>query len=401
MRLSCVQAKQSGSDIEIAASVGETKLWYRVPAAFGDQVRAGPFLVAGLMPAMARNEELEVCPGTEISPRLYRALPKIQQILHAWVPALHEIEVKANCGSPAPSRPGAACFFSGGVDSAYTYLKHADELTHLILIHGLDIPHEDDASFARALEPAREVADRYGKQLVTVRTNAREFCKANGLTMILFHGALLASVSLLLGFGRNYIPASQTYDDLEPWGSHALLDPLWSTEASEIVYDGGEARRVDKVAEVARHPELLASLRVCSAGTGANCGACEKCLLTMTALRLVGAHTSAFSALDLDRLRKLKVTLDNLEYFIEMWDVARQTGDRELERLLDRSLHHFEARQIFKRADAIFLGGAVRRLLGGMREKPKQSPLLRPEDPTNGNGNGAKALRMWRMRTFR
>src|SRR5512133_1200202 len=101
MRLGCVQAKQFGSEIEIAASVGDTRLWYRVPAAFGDQVRAEPFLVAGILPAMARGEALEVSSAIGISPRLSASLPKVQQILHAWIPALQKIDVKATCSSPA------------------------------------------------------------------------------------------------------------------------------------------------------------------------------------------------------------------------------------------------------------------------------------------------------------
>lgn len=401
MRLTSVHAEPLGPEIEVAAIVGESTLWYRIPAAFADQVRPEAFLVAGLMPSMASGETLEVSADLRISPRLFGSIPKIQHILHAWVPALQTVDVRANCGLPAPARAGAACFFSGGVDSAYTYLKHAHELTHLVLIHGLDICHDDDASFSRALDPVRDLAQRLGKTLVPVRTNAREFCKTNGLTMILFHGSLLASVSLLLGFGRNYIPASQAYDDLAPWGSHALLDPLWSTEASEIIYDGGEARRIEKVAAVAQHPELLSSLRVCSRGTGANCGECDKCLLTLTALRLVGARTPAFPTLNLDRLKKVKVNLDNLEYFVEMWEVAKQAGDLRIQKLLDNSLHRFEAKQILKRADAVFLRGTVRRLVEGLREKPKQAPLLRPEDPIHTNGNGARALRLWRTRAFR
>ncbi len=401
MRLSSVHEKTTASEVEISGSFGETRLWFRVPAGLGDQVRPNPFIVAGLMPAMLKGEPLEVSPEYTISPRLLASLPKIQHILHAWIPALQIVEVLATPGVPVPGRAGAACFFSGGVDSAYTYLKHADEITHLVLIHGLDIHHDDDKAFSRALRPVSQIAERLGKSLITVRTNAREFCKANGLTMLLFHGALLGSVSLLLGFQRNFIPASQTYDDLEPWGSHALLDPLWSTEASEVIYDGAEARRIDKVREVAQHADLLQSLRVCSTGTGANCGQCEKCVLTSTALRLVGASTPAFPKLDLDRLKGLKINLDNLEYFVEMSEVAGQIGDRELQNVLDASLRRFEAKLILKRADAVFFGGAVRRLLGGMREKPAHPPLLRPEDPTNGTSNGARALRVWRTRTLR
>jgi hypothetical protein len=380
MYLDCVESKQIGQEIELSAIIGETRLWYRVPGLFAGRVRAEAFLVSALMPAMARGESLELSTQICISPRLLKSIPKIQEILHAWNPALRKIAVRTNSGAPAPSRPGAACFFSGGVDSAYTYLKHANEITHLVLIHGLDIPPDDEASFSQALVQSRDLAARLGKTLVPVRTNAREFCKANGLTMILFHGALLASVSLLLGFEHNYVPASQTYDDLDPWGSHALLDPLWSTESSEIIYDGGEARRIDKVRAVVEDPRLLASLRVCPGnGGGSNCGKCEKCLLTMTALRLVDATTPAFPKLSMERLRKLAVNFDSLEYYLEMYEVAQQVGDSAVEKSLRSALRRFEVKQILKRTDAVLLGGSMRRLLSAVRGKATAPALLRPD----------------------
>ncbi len=219
--------------------------------------------------------------------------------------------------------------------------------------------------------------------MVVVQTNAREFCNAGGLTMVLFHGALLASVSLLLGFERNFIAASHTYDDLEPWGSHALLDPLWSTENCEIVYDGGEARRIDKVREIVRRPKLLACLRVCANDArGQNCGVCEKCIRTMTELRLVGASSPAFPVLDPRQLRSLRISFDNLVYYVEACEVAQRIGDKEVYEPLHRALRRFEIRQLAKRGDAVLLGGMMRRVLEFVRPAPKQAPLLRLYNPT-------------------
>ena len=39
-----------------------------------------------------------------------------------------------------------------------------------------------------------------------------------------------------------------TYAHLGPLGSHPLLDPLWSSEDVELVHDGCEATRLDKLA---------------------------------------------------------------------------------------------------------------------------------------------------------
>ena len=79
-----------------------------------------------------------------------------------------------------------------------------------------------------------------------------------------------------------------------------MLDPLWSTEASEIVYDGAEATRAQKVMNCLCHSELaMRSLRVClSADDRYNCGRCEKCLRTMIPLYVAGClgKSTAFPA---------------------------------------------------------------------------------------------------------
>ncbi len=69
-----------------------------------------------------------------------------------------------------------------------------------------------------------------------------------------------------------------------------MLDPLWSTEATEIVYDGAEATRAQKVMNCLCHSELARqSVRVClSADDHYNCGRCEKCLRTMIPFYVAG-----------------------------------------------------------------------------------------------------------------
>jgi hypothetical protein len=78
---------------------------------------------------------------------------------------------------------------------------------------------------------------------------------------------------------------------MEPHGSHPLLDPLFRTEEMELVHDGGEADRDEKVERIASHESVAKHLRVCWRNTdGAyNCGRCEKCLRTMLSLLAVGA----------------------------------------------------------------------------------------------------------------
>src|SRR5207302_11088078 len=78
---------------------------------------------------------------------------------------------------------------------------------------------------------------------------------------------------------------------VRPWGAHPLVDPRWSTEAVDVVHDGCEANRIEKIRrQIASSPLALQSLRVCWRGDSAsyNCGECPKCLRTMLALHLAG-----------------------------------------------------------------------------------------------------------------
>ena len=40
---------------------------------------------------------------------------------------------------PVDRASGVACFFSGGLDSFHTHLKHREEVTHIIFVYGFDI----------------------------------------------------------------------------------------------------------------------------------------------------------------------------------------------------------------------------------------------------------------------
>jgi hypothetical protein len=254
---------------------------------------AEPFLAGALPVAMKLGLPLHV--EEPISAQLLASIPSIQAIYHAWNPDWRVIPVSAE--SPQPTPPGGggvASFFSGGVDSFYTLLKHLDEIDALIFIHGFDIPLDNTSLRARVSAAVREVAAAFAKPLIEVETNLKQFVVRH-VPWEYAHGALLAGVALLLSprFSRIYIAASEFYGMAVrvPWGSHPLLDPLWTTERTTIVHDGCEATRMDKVARIARSEVALRWLRVCWENPNGeyNCGRCGKCLRTMVALRIVGA----------------------------------------------------------------------------------------------------------------
>ncbi len=266
------------------------EVWYQVaegPLARG----AETFLAAALTPAMKVGGGLHLT-GT-VSPRLSASIPKIQDIFHTWYPDFKKVavDVETKRVQLSPSARGVGCFFSGGVDSFYTLLKHKEEITKLIFVHGFDIRLDDIPLRAKVSQVLREVAFEFRKPLIEVETNVRAFSDRY-VGWEEYHGSALASVALLLSphFRKVYIAATTSYLTLFPWGSHPLLDPLWSTDDMEIVHDGCEAIRIEKVAHISSCDIALKSLRPCwlNPGGAYNCGQCVKCIRTMTALRAVG-----------------------------------------------------------------------------------------------------------------
>ena len=245
-----------------------------------------------LLPAMRAGSPLEL--PEPVSPRLLSALPRIQDIYHAWDRDRFE-RVAVRAGKRREQKtpaPGVGCLFSGGLDSFYTLLKHRDEVRHLIFADGYDIPLQDTARRERAVSVARKVADELDKTLIEVHTDLQLFTRDVGLMWQLYHGAALAAVALFFQdrLGRVLIPASFSYADLFPWGSHPILDPLWSTEQTAIEHSGCEATRVEKAGYVSAYPVAMRNLRVCTSHhADYNCGHCEKCLRTMMNLRAAGA----------------------------------------------------------------------------------------------------------------
>lgn len=266
--------------------------------------------VAGLLlVAMAAGEDLHV--DAPLDPAFKGHLDTIQDVYTTWTDGLHRVNVVdggAEDGHSGGEHSGAesgssaqrktAAFFSGGVDSFYTLLKHREDIDALIFVHGFDLKLTDRDLRSAVSQKLQEVADAYGMQLVEVETTLREFTERKRMTprfanWSLSHGSALASVAHVLSnqFQRIYVPATHTYSDVIPWGSHPLLDPQWSSGGLQIVYDGAEANRLQKCEAIAQHPVALNTLRVCWKNPGGeyNCGRCEKCVRTMLMLKSLGA----------------------------------------------------------------------------------------------------------------
>jgi hypothetical protein len=361
---------------ELSAAVDGLKVWFRLLADARPAERVDPFVPSALLAAMATGEPLEIAPEAPVSTRLLQGIQRAQDILHSWNPELKRIPLRA-AHAPAPAkRREVAAFLSCGVDSLYTAGKHGKEISRLLLIQGLEISLRNTGLFEQACRAARVFAHETGRTVVPVQTNLRQLADAHRLDIHLFHGPLLAGVALAAGHHRTYIPSSLTYAHLVPWGSHALLDTLWSTETCELVHDGAEAPRTEKLAVVAQSPIALRVLRVCLADAETyNCGRCEKCLGAMVTLQLLGARSQTLPPLTAKAAWRRVADDDdaNLQANLEL---AVRVGNRPIARALRACLRRQRLRRLARDADQILLGGRVRRAYRWVRAVPPAPPLI-------------------------
>lgn len=179
-----------------------------------------------------------------------------------------------------------------------------------IFVNGFDIAEGtrggEEAVFERAAESLRPVAAAAGVELLLVRTNVRNlYVRPRGgrtdFWSQWYHGAGLAAVAHALSgrIDRAIIASSLCPENLEPWGSHPLLDPNWGSSRVEVAHDLLFSR-LEKVRVVAEWPPALRNLRVCleNLPDPLNCCRCLLCVTTMTHLFLAGKLDAAEAFVD-------------------------------------------------------------------------------------------------------
>ena len=369
-----------GSVTSVTAAVAERVLEFRLPAGHLVTDRAEPFLAATLIPAMKAGAALEL--PTAISPTLLRNVVTIQDIWTSWDRSLGRVPVSAGAaaGGEPPRGNGVAAFFSGGVDSFYTALKHRDDISALVFVHGFDVPLVNAELRSSISSALRTAAADLGKPLIEVETNLRTFSERYAPWSERYHGSALAAVALLLApmFRRFYIPGSFPYSYLEPWASHPLLDPLWSTASLEIVHDGCEASRLEKVRAIRSSDSALRTLRVCwEDPRGArNCGHCEKCLRTMVNLELTGGLRDCPTfdrPLDLGAVARVPVPDACARMFIE--ENLRACDELGGRPRLARALRASLSRTYYRGIGPLFRGDLAGRVSRRLRRLTGRRPL--------------------------
>ena len=319
MLITNIQLQTRGKKVTLSAEMifhksTPTEVYFTTDKKYKSYITAdgSPFLAAALLPCMKRGESIHV-DGT-ISEQLYRNTQKIMNLVLGWNLGLKRITITATKIKKDASKPKyAGTFFSGGVDSFYTYLKHRRSISHFILIHGFDIELKNTILFKKVLKNVEAIAKEAKTKVIAVETNITSVIESK-LIWDYSHGGALAAVAMM--FRRSlkdvYISSAVRKDQLFPYGTHPDLDPLWSTENQAIHHDGTEYTRFEKVLKrISKSPLALKHLRVCNQNIKGsyNCSKCFKCLVTMIQLESAGVleKVPTFShALDLDKVRAMR-----------------------------------------------------------------------------------------------
>lgn len=207
------------------------------------------------------------------------------------------------------------CLFSGGVDACTTALRHLQEPMILMSVWGsADHPLDDWQGWEMHERNLIEIANNFGKQLITLRSNFYTFIdnwgnlnrliKASGESWWhgFQHGIGLISLAAPIAFLQNvrtvYIAASFTKGEKVTCASDPTIDNNLKFNNTNVVHDGYELTRQEKVAYlVHKAGDIRIPMHVCLRpyqNEQNNCCKCEKCYRTILAILAEGGNPANF-----------------------------------------------------------------------------------------------------------
>lgn len=347
MRIKDITISESAAGATVAANAVWDKpslppervyFTYRDTPASALAAPSDAFAASMLVPCMAVGEDVVV--DEPVSTRLQNGARIVVDIFLSWRRGgpyrTRLIAPAADRSALAPTEV-AACF-SGGADSFFTILRRPDVTTLMTLV-GYDMRHEQRPVFESFLPRLASAAERLGRRMIVVDTNVYEVGRrflGNGS----HHGAVLAGAALGLSgtLRRLYIPGSWSYRMMRPQGSHPFIDPLWSTESLEVVHDGPEYCKIERVLAIAESDVALDTLRVCFRRPELyNCCRCEKCVLVALTLHHAGTlnRCKTLSLPPLPRLRRMLISPDWMPRFAMIRDLL---DDGDVKRAVSRAM---------------------------------------------------------------
>ncbi|MDO8348506.1 MAG: hypothetical protein Q7S85_11510 [Rugosibacter sp.] len=331
----------------------EFRLWVDVPEKYADGLSktGNPWLVAMLPMAAALGEDIEL--PLPVDALLLENCLGVLAIWNAWYPELHQIALHCPVKGFEPSCAikKTAAFFSGGIDSYFTIARRmpgnpygipaVGALDDLLTVWGFDVRAHEENQFMQLEKMLLESSRQLKLNHLCIRTNLRDMEKHipfKDMWRRLGQCAGLGFISLSMEnrYRTVTLGSTKAYGNLAPWGTHPLLDPLFSTTGLGIVHDGASFSRDQKTDLVAKFPPAHKSLHVCFAEGGSNCSQCDKCYRTMMTFDALGHRDTMKDAFDWSRykveyIKKFFIKSQGDEiYGSDITGVARLNGREDI-----------------------------------------------------------------------
>lgn len=208
-------------------------------------------------------------------------------------------------------------FFSGGLDSMCSSFSHLDKKQLLVTFYGLDVQLKETERWDKVYRWCQDFATHHNRTLIDVSFNFNNNFKGDvasklvpeidnyvdwwGQVMLgLCHIGLVTPLAYALGHHTVLMGSSNTIDCPRPLGSHPLIDNNLKCAGIQLVHDGGDMNRPEKVAHIATQAKKYGlktpAIRVCQTDKqGKNCGKCGfKCLMTVHNILATGQDPATF-----------------------------------------------------------------------------------------------------------
>ena len=311
----------------------EKTIWFSVKnenADFFNTEVYDPFLLVPYYIAMGYGQDLKIC--GKVSKKLYYNMVNyIQRIFLDHSDALSPINLEVE-GFGEVKQDGAlvGAGFSCGVDSLSTVYDHFVKETvpgykiNVLFIfncggNGYFDSTDTCALFQTRYKRNKLASDELGLPLYQVESNLHAFTGVINIYKLTYLSNWSCVMSLQRKVQKYYVASSRSYEEVIAWHSiyhdkdiddfcGMYLVPRIQTDDLELIYDGGQFKRTEKITNIADWNIARKHLNVCltEKDTLGNCTLCEKCLRTCFTLDVIGKLNEFAGVFDLKIYEKVR-----------------------------------------------------------------------------------------------
>lgn len=287
---------------EIIMSGTRQKLWFSVKPFYGEYLTeevSDAFVAVLLMTAMREDMDIR-CEGPLSRRFLHQMNHYLIPMMSGCMQEYHFITVYAEASDIVLKCAGAVgTGWTGGVDCMFTYMRHFDiidksyQLSHLLIANNGAMEGKTRETLEKMTRKAEMgFAEETGLKVIDVDTNLQEVLTESFISVESFRlGAVALALQKL--FGVFLISSSMDFArfSFEPMLAsfyEMVVTDSFVTDCTVVYSGGGAFSRIRKLKELADFSLAQRYLHPCIYALRENCGKCDKCLKTETALYGLG-----------------------------------------------------------------------------------------------------------------